>query len=167
MGYYNDLSLGDAYTSDDEWYDRKDYGRACAPVAPRTPPAVSDLPIPHLSDILDLALDLRGSAVRLQDTATVRQLDRLVANLPGATPCWQLGTLTVGSPSGNHYHITRAGCDCPNGQKSHARQCWHVAVFELLLDLSDTEAETRDMHAALTAKIVDARRVCWAVNWNS
>lgn len=107
----------------------------------------SDLFIPRLSDILDRALDCRDSAVRLKDAAAVRQLDRLIANLPGATLCWQLGTLHIGSPSGHSYQVTRAGCSCPNGTKSHKRQCYHIALFELLLDMLDTECETRDLAA--------------------
>jgi hypothetical protein len=107
----------------------------------------SDLFIPRLADILDRALDLRGSALRLQDDATARQLDRLVTNLPAARLRWDLGTLVVSSPSGHTYHVTRAGCDCPNGQKSTARQCWHVATFELLGDMLETAAESADIAA--------------------
>jgi hypothetical protein len=145
MGYYNDLTLGDTYTADDEWYDRKDYGRAQPPAAPRTP--VSDLRIPRTCDILDRACDLLGSAYRLQDDSGARQLERLITNLPGAALCWQLGTLIVRSPSEHTYRVTRAGCDCPNGQKCGKRQCWHVATFELLLDMFDTECESADMAA--------------------
>lgn len=124
----------------------------------------SDLPIPRLTDILDRALDARASAVRLADDGTVRQLDRLVVKLPDARLCWQLGTLHIASPSGGTYQVTRAGCSCPNGTKSAARQCWHVALHELLLDMHDTLAETADMQAEarpVALRIVDARRHRW------
>lgn len=115
----------------------------------------SDLLIPRTADILDRALDCRASAARLMDDATVRQLDRLVANLPGARLCWALGALHIVSPSGGSYRVTRAGCDCPNGTKSHARACWHVAAFELLLDMLDTEAESADTAADPPVDILD------------
>lgn len=118
---------------------------------------LSDLHIPRVSDILDRALDLRGSAERLADTATVRQLDRLVQKLPQARLRWDLGTLEVNSPSGHTYRVSRAGCDCPNGMRGHARQCWHVALFELLGDMLETEAETRDSEADRAARSLGQR----------
>jgi hypothetical protein len=42
MGYYNDLSLGDTHTADDDYRDHADYRRVVALAAPRTPaPAIS------------------------------------------------------------------------------------------------------------------------------
>lgn len=105
----------------------------------------SDLPIPRLTDIIARALDIRDSAVRLRDAATVRQLDRLIGKLPTARLCWKLGMLHIGSPSGGRYQVTRAGCSCLNAQRCGKRACWHVALFELLLDLFDTHCETLDM----------------------
>ncbi len=143
----------------------------------------SDMTIPRLTDILDRALDARQIAARQADAATVRQIDRLIAKLPEARLCWQLGTLHLTSPSGATYHITRAGCDCDNGRRCHARACWHVLCFELLLDIFDTLAESADMDADPPVdipdepwpptpggpeppewrnRIVAARRVCWA-----
>lgn len=107
----------------------------------------SDLRIPRLSDILDRALDSRESAVRLQDEPTIAQLDRVIANAPRARLCWQLGTLVVDSPSGQQYQVTRGGCSCKNARKGF-RRCWHVALFELLLDMFETDCETADMEAA-------------------
>jgi len=125
----------------------------------------SDMLLPRLSDIIARALDIRDSAVRLADDATVRQIDRLVQKLPGANLCWQLGTLHIASPSGGRYQVSRAGCDCLNAQRCGKRQCWHVALFELLLDLFETECDTADMQAEarpVALRIVDARRSCWA-----
>lgn len=134
----------------------------------------TDLPIPRTSDILDRACELLGSAYRLQDDTTARQLERLIANLPGARLSWQLGTLIVSSPSGNTYHVTRGGCDCPNGRKCAKRACWHCAAHELLLDLFATDCETADQEADIAPiaqhlgeRLATARQVVWAVNWNS
>ena len=125
----------------------------------------SDMLLPRLSDIIARALDIRDSAVRLADDAAVRQIDRLVQKLPGARLCWQLGTLHIVSPSGGHYQVSRAGCDCLNAQRCGKRQCWHVATFELLLDLFETECDTADMQAevqAIAPRIVAARQLVWA-----
>lgn len=126
---------------------------------------LSDLSVPRSSDILDRALDIRSIAVHRADDATVRQLDRLIAKLPGASLCWTLGTLHIASPSGNRYQVSRAGCSCPNGTKGHARQCWHVALHELLLDMFDAACDTADMEAdarPLAPRIVAARQMIWA-----
>lgn len=126
----------------------------------------SDLPIPRTCDIIARALDYRASAVRQGDTAVVAQIDRLIAKLPTARLCWQLGTLHIVSPSGNSYQVTRAGCSCLNGQRSSKRQCWHLALFELLLDIFETDCETADQEAesrpVRSAQFAAARRVCWA-----
>jgi len=126
----------------------------------------SDIRIPRTSDIIARALDYRASAVRIDDTAVVAQIDRLIANLPSARLCWVLGTLVIDSPSGHTYHVTRGGCDCLNGQRSHKRQCWHVLARELLEDIFDTEAETADQEAdapcAVWPRVAAARSLIWA-----
>jgi hypothetical protein len=118
----------------------------------------SDLRIPRTADILDRALDARALAVRQSDPAYVRQIDRLITKLPGARICWQLGTLHIGSPSGNGYQVTRGGCSCLNAQRCSKRACWHVACFELLLAMLETEAETADQDADC-----DAARPAWRI----
>jgi hypothetical protein len=108
----------------------------------------SDLFIPRHCDMQARIADLHASATRLQDTATAAQLARLSdALLRGARLRWDLGALMVSSPSGGTYRVTRGGCDCPNGQKCSKRACWHVAAFELLLDMLDTQAESADIAA--------------------
>lgn len=106
----------------------------------------SDIHIPTRAAIVDRARDLHASAIRLQDAPTARQLDRLIANAPAAGLCWVLGALHIESKSGGAYRVTRGGCSCPNGQLGRW-QCWHIAMFHLLLEMLDTEAETRDMEA--------------------
>jgi hypothetical protein len=134
----------------------------------------SDLLIPRISAIVDRALDLRESAVRLHDAPTIRQLDRLIEKLPGARLCWQLGTLHIASPSGGQYRVSRAGCDCLNAQKCGKRACWHVALFELLIDLFAADCDTLDMDSdaqmerrPLGCRLAEARGAVWAVNWTS
>lgn len=121
---------------------------------------ISDLHIPRLTDIIDRALDIRESAVRIQDEPAMRQIDRLIEKLPAARLCWQLGVLIVGSPSGQDYHVWQGGCDCVNGRKGKA-QCWHWALFNLLLDMLDTAAETADHDAdeAARAQVLLAERL--------
>lgn len=105
----------------------------------------SDMYIPRTSAIIARLTELHASAVRLSDDATADQLKRLSdALLAGARLAWELGALLVASPSGGRYRVTRGGCDCPNGRKCAKRQCWHVAAFELLLDMLGTEAESAD-----------------------
>lgn len=112
----------------------------------------TDLPIPRLTAIVDRALDCRASAVRLHDDATTRQIDRLIDHLPNARMSWQLGTLHIVSPSGGRYQVSRAGCSCPNGQAGK-RQCWHITLHELLLEMFETDCETADMRAESYASI--------------
>lgn len=125
----------------------------------------SDQIIPRTCDIIARALDYRESAVRMHDEPAVRQIDRVIAKLPGARLCWQLGTLHIKSPSGSTYRVSRAGCDCLNAQRCGKRACWHVATFELLLDMFDTECETADMAAetppASLGQRIAAARQCY------
>lgn len=126
----------------------------------------SDLRIPRTSDILDRAADERERAERLNDKQAFDQFGRLIERLPGARLCWVLGTLHIGSTSGERYTVTRGGCSCLNGQRSGKRACWHVALFELLIDMLDTEAETLDQDAeprAVAPRIVACRSLVWGV----
>ena len=106
----------------------------------------SDLHIPARAAIVDRACDLLGSAYRLQDDRTAGQLEKVIKFVHTTSLCWHLGALRILSPSGGMYSVTRAGCNCPNGTHGQ-RQCWHVALFEILLDMLDTEADTMDMQA--------------------
>lgn len=107
----------------------------------------SNLLIPPTASILDRACDVLASAYRLQDDAGAGQLERLIAKLPDASLSWALGVLHVHSPSGGVYQVTRGGCDCPNGRLCGKRQCWHIAAYELLGDMLETEAVTADNDA--------------------
>ena len=117
----------------------------------------TDILLPRTTDIIARALDIRSIAVHRADEPTVRQLDRLMEKLPFARLWWDLGTLVVESPSGGQYRVTRAGCSCPNGQKCDRRQCWHVCLFELLLDMFDTAVETADIEAEIASRPLGQR----------
>lgn len=108
----------------------------------------SDLHIPPVADIIARALDIRASAVRLGDTQAIDQIDRLIAKLPHARLCWKLGVLVVTSPSGNDYHVWSGGCDCTNG-RFHKGECWHWALYNLLLDMLQTAADSADDESLL------------------
>ncbi len=41
---------------------------------------------------------------------------------------------------GNIYRTTQHTCDCPA-----FKPCWHMRMFDLLLDMLQTEADTADM----------------------
>lgn len=102
--------------------------------------------VPSLSSIVNRALDLRGDAVQAHDESTVKGIDNLIANLyRGMKMRWSIdGSLIVTSATtaGRAYRVTGQGCDCPAFVP-----CKHMRLRELLLDMLETEAETRDMAA--------------------
>lgn len=109
----------------------------------------SDLVIPAAADILARATDDQRQAQLHGDLAGANQLNRLRMNITrGARLTWCLGDLLIQSVNnpGQVYSVNRSGCTCKNGQAGRA-QCWHVALYDLLLDMRDTEAETADMEA--------------------
>jgi len=87
--------------------------------------------------------------------------------LNGAKLCWHAGDLLISSLNtpGAVYSVTNCGCSCPNGAAGKA-QCWHVALFDLLLDMQATAVESADMLAdaaeaelTLRDRIVASRRL--------
>lgn len=149
MGYYNDLTLGDAdgeLWSDEGWSidDRRPGHDDAAPAL-----SASDLTIPPVADILVLVTERHALALHHEDFPGARQLDRVRANLGnGAVLSWSFGDLLIQSVNnpGNVYSVSRAGCTCPNGASGRA-SCWHVALFDLLLDLQDVAADNADADA--------------------
>lgn len=113
----------------------------------------SDLAIPPAEQIAALAKERSDTAQRHGDWAGAAQLARVRVNvMRGAPLLWHLGDLLVSSLNtpGAVYVVSRRGCSCPNGRKGKA-QCWHVALFDLLLDLQQTAADTADMQADAAA----------------
>ena len=113
----------------------------------------SDLDIPALDTILTLAQERGETAQRYSDDAGVRQLDRLRMNLlKGATLQWHRGDLLIQSVNnpGLVYRVNARGCSCPNGMAGRS-SCWHVALYDLLIDLQEQAAIDADMQADVLA----------------
>jgi hypothetical protein len=109
----------------------------------------SDLAIPPAADILAVVKDRYDLAVQHDDIGGARQLDRVRANLiQGARLVWCLGDLLIQSVNhpGLVYSVNRRGCTCPNGAAGRS-DCWHVALYDLLLDMQEEAATTADMEA--------------------
>ena len=121
----------------------------------------SDAPIPPRAAILDRASELRESAVRQNDAACVRQIDRLIVSVAcGARMAWDRGVLLVMSLNtpGNVYRVRCGQCSCTS-----RKPCWHAALYETLVDMIDTEAVTADMDAeARMARKITAARASYA-----
>ena len=72
--------------------------------------------------------------------------------LAGARICWHAGDLLVASLNtpGAVYAVNARGCSCANGRAGRAA-CWHVELYEQLLAMRDTAAETADLAARISA----------------
>ena len=129
---------------------------------------VSDLVVPPAADILAVAKERSDLAQQHGDYAGAAQLNRLRVNVQrGAHLSFHLGDLLVQSVNnpGQVYAVNRRGCTCPNGQAGRS-QCWHVALFDLLMDMLDERAATADMDADRAAEreasAALGRRLCAA-----
>jgi hypothetical protein len=120
-----------------------------------TPPdEPSDLPIPLLSDILALVKERYDTARLHDDYPGAGRLDRVRANLGnGAVLSWSYGDLLIQSVNnpGSVYSVSRSGCTCPNGAAGKA-SCWHVCLFDLLLDMQQVAADSADIEAERDAE---------------
>jgi hypothetical protein len=117
------------------------------------PTTTTTLGIPPLADILDLVKERHATAVQHDDYAGAGQLNRVRMNLGrGAHLAWSLGDLLIQSVNnpGQVYSVNRAGCTCPNGRAGKAA-CWHVALYDLLLDMADDRAALADLLADAAA----------------
>lgn len=150
---------------------------------------MTTLTIPRQSAILDRALDLRADAQRQHDASAVKAFDSLIVGVVCgyAQLRWEYQYLLVASATtpGMIYQVSHASCTC-----EARKPCWHQRLRALLIDMFETEAETADMEADAgepvsgygarflscglpnplfriqeaerVAKIVAARRSCWA-----
>lgn len=108
--------------------------------------ADTDLTIPPTDEILAVVKDRHGDALRAEDVGGARQLDRVRVNLiNGAKLAWHLGDLLIQSVNnpGQVYSVSARGCTCPNGAAGHSA-CWHVALYDILVDLQEERAATAD-----------------------
>jgi hypothetical protein len=123
----------------------------------------TDRAIPEADDILVAAKERFDNAQRSGDYAGAAQMMRLRLNVgKSAELRWQLGDLLVCSINnpGQVYAVNRRGCTCPNGQAGKS-QCWHVALYDLLLDMQQDAADAADVAAAradLVERLASARR---------
>ena len=122
----------------------------------------TDRQLPATDSILDVAAERFDDAQRHGDLAGAAQLARLRQNVArGAHLVWTRGDLLVSSVNtpGAVYVVNARGCSCPNGQAGKS-QCWHVALYDLLLDLQQEAADAADVRAAradLLARLSRAR----------
>ena len=109
----------------------------------------SDLAIPSAAEIADAAKEQADLARQHGDHIGAGQLDRVRLNvLKGARMAWHLGELLIASLNtpGAVYAVNRRGCSCAN-VRAGKTSCWHVGLFDLLLQMQQTRADTADMQA--------------------
>ncbi len=130
-----------------------------------TPLPESDLTIPSVESILELVKERYDLARLHDDIPGARQLDRVRQNLlNGARLSWHLGDLLIQSVNtpGAVYSVNARGCTCPNGAAGRS-SCWHVALYDTLVELAEEDAATADMEAeAAAARAELGRRLCAA-----
>ena len=115
----------------------------------------TDLTIPPAAEIMDLAAERAHIAHHHDDIAGATQLDRVRMNIHnGARLTWHYGDLLIQSVNhpGQVYSVSRRGCTCPNGAAGRST-CWHVALYDLLLDLLDERATDADYAADRAAAL--------------
>lgn len=127
----------------------------------------TDRPIPPTEEIVAVVRERQVTAAQHEDWPGYDQLGRITSNLDrGATLVWQLGDLLITSVNtpGKEYTVNRAGCTCPNGRAGRAH-CWHVALYDLLLDMqaeaadeADDAADATVIRLELGARLVAARQ---------
>jgi hypothetical protein len=144
----------------DSWIAKYDERWQLAPALPTT-----DLSIPSTDDILDLVKERFEAAERHGDYPGAGQLNRVRMSLSrGAHIAWCTGDLLVASVNtpGLVYSVSRRGCSCANGRAGKS-SCWHVALYDLLIEMQEERATTADMEAdrsavaALGRRLADAR----------
>lgn len=108
--------------------------------------AASDTRIPPAASIVAVVKERHEIARQHGDLPGARQLDRVRINLlNGARLYWSLGDLIVQSVNtpGAVYSVSGRSCTCANAAARKAT-CWHVALYDLLLDIQAERAERAD-----------------------
>jgi hypothetical protein len=114
----------------------------------------SELALPSAAAIADDAAEQATLARQHGDERGAAQLDRVALNvLSGVRMAWHGGELLIASLNtpGAVYRVSRAGCSCPNGRAGKAG-CWHVALYDRLLDMLDHRAMLADEAAEVAAE---------------
>lgn len=142
----------------ERWIAKYDAKWAPAPSLP-----ASDLALPPVEDVLALVKERFDTAERHGDYVGAGQLNRVrMSLLRGAHIAWHLGDLLVASVNtpGLVYSTNKRGCSCANGRAGKS-SCWHVALYDLLIDMQEERAATADMAADRAAAEL-GRRLCAA-----
>lgn len=120
----------------------------------------SDLSLPDQADILSLLAERIGISELRGDGCAARRLGRAFDSIAaGAGVAWAMGDLLVESLNspGTVYTVTTRGCSCRAGR--NGLLCWHREVYDALVELAETAADTADMEAervaVFGARIVD------------
>lgn len=104
--------------------------------------------VPSKQRIIDRANDARHDANQHHAYDTVRHLDKLISNLNrGMSAKWNAdGHLIVRSCNTPLaiYTVTSNNCSCP----AYIDYCTHRRLYDLLISMFETEADTADMDAA-------------------
>jgi hypothetical protein len=143
----------------DGWIAKYDSKWEIAPALPTT-----DLTIPPVADILALVKERFDQAERHGDYLGAGQLNRVRMSLSrGAHIAWCTGDLLVASVNtpGLVYSVNKCGCTCANGRAGKSN-CWHVALYDLLIEMQEERATTADMEADRAAAAELGRRLAEA-----
>lgn len=95
----------------------------------------SDITIPDLFLLEDIAAELARTAQLAGDRANASALNKAAYRLPGVYDVlrFSAGDLLIPSATsaGHLYRVSAAGCSCEAGV--HGRACWHSALTEIIL----------------------------------
>jgi hypothetical protein len=124
----------------------------------------SDLSLPPVEDVLALVKERAATAEQHGDFPGAGQLNRVrLSLLRGAHIAWHMGDLLIASVNtpGLVYATNKRGCTCANGRAGKS-SCWHVCLYDLLIDMAEEAAFTADIEADRAAATALGRRLCEA-----
>jgi hypothetical protein len=102
----------------------------------------SDITIPDLFLLEDIAAELARTAQLAGDRPNASALNKAAYRLPGVYDVlrFSAGDLLIPSATsaGQLYRVSAAGCSCEAG--IHGRACWHSALAEIILVATTTTA---------------------------
>lgn len=106
----------------------------------------SDITIPDLFLLEDIAAELARTAQIAGDRANASALNKAAYRLPGVYDVlrFSAGDLLIPSATsaGQLYRVSGAGCSCEAG--IHGRACWHSALAEIILVARDRQGDDDD-----------------------
>lgn len=106
----------------------------------------SDIQIPDLFLLEDIAADLARTAQIAGDRPNASALNKAAYRLPGVYDVlrFSAGDLLIPSATtaGQLYRVSGAGCSCEAG--IHGRACWHSALAEIILVARDRQGDDDD-----------------------